>query len=135
MERSQELVELLDGMYEGMRKGDVAGFEAAALDDVLVIGTDPEEWWSGRDRVVAAFRGQAEAMGGGFPVQAGDPVAYSHGNVGWIADRPTMAGPDGSIASRLTIVTVREGSDWKIAQMHFSVGVANEEMLGQELPT
>ena len=136
MERSEELVQLMQGMYEGMRAGDVAGFEAAALDDVLVIGSDPDEWWAGRDTAVAAFRAQSEAMGGGFPVQAGNPVAYAHGDVGWIADRPTMSGPDGStMGFRLTVVTMRQGSEWKVAHMHFSLGVPNEEAVGQELPT
>jgi len=135
MERAEELVALMNAMYEGMRSGDVSGFEAAALDEVLVIGTDPQEWWSGRANVVAAFRAQTEAMGGGFPVQAGDPVAFSHGDVGWIADQPTMTGPDGSTALfRLTAVTVRSGGEWKLAQMHFSIGVPNEQVFGQELP-
>ena len=135
MERSEELVGVMEDLYEAMRSGDVSNFESAAADDLLVIGTDPQEWWSGRDTVLAAFRAQAEAMGGGFPVQAGDPVAYSHGDVGWIADRPTMTGPDGSsMPFRLTVVTVRDGGDWKVAQMHFSLGVSNEEAFGQELP-
>jgi ketosteroid isomerase-like protein len=135
MERSDELVQLMHGLYDGMRSGDVSAFESATLDEVLVIGSDPEEWWDGRDAVVAAFRGQTEAMGGGFPVKAGNPVAYSHGDVGWIADQGTMAGPDGSIPFRLTVVTVRTDGDWKVAQMHFSMGVPNEEAFGQELPT
>ena len=136
MDRSDELVGLMQGLYEAMRSGDVSGFESAAVDDVLVIGTDPQEWWRGRETVLAAFRAQTEAMGGGFPVQAGDVVAYSHNDVGWIADRPTMSGPDGSsMPFRLTVVALRDGGDWKVAQMHFSMGVPNEEAFGQELPT
>jgi ketosteroid isomerase-like protein len=136
MERSDELVQLTHAIYDAMANGDVAGFEAATLDDVLVIGTDPQEWWTGRDTAAAAFRGQTEAMGGGFPVRAGDPVAYAHGDVGWVADRPTMTMPDGSsLEFRLTFVTVRTGGDWKLAQMHFSAGVSNEEAFGQTLPT
>jgi hypothetical protein len=134
MERSDELVQLMHELYDGMRSGDVSAFEAATVDEVLVIGSDPQEWWDGRDAVVAAFRAQTEAMGGGFPVQMGNPVAYSYGDVGWIADQGTMAGPGGSIPFRLTVVTVRTGGDWKVAQMHFSIGVPNEEAFGQELP-
>src|SRR5207244_1805243 len=77
MERSDELVGLMQGLYEAMRSGDVSGFESAAVDDVLVIGTDPQGWWSGRETVLAAFRAETEAMGGGFPVQAGEGVACS----------------------------------------------------------
>jgi len=136
MERSQELEGLMERMYEAMRSGDVSAFEAAAVDDVLVIGTDPDEWWRGRDAVVAAFRAQTEAVGGGFPVQAGSPVAYSNGDTGWIADRPAMPLPTGQTGNfRLTAVTVREGGDWKIAQMHFSIGVPNEQAFGEELRT
>lgn len=136
MERSEELVQLTHAMYDAMAKGDVDAFEAAAVDDVLVIGTDPQEWWTGRDAAAAAFRGQTEAMGGGFPVRAGNPVAYLQGDVGWVADRPSMTMPDGSTAEfRLTFVTVRTDGDWKVAQMHFSAGVPNEEAFGQDLPT
>ncbi len=41
MDQSQELVELMHGLYEGMRTGDVSGFESATIDEILVIGSDP----------------------------------------------------------------------------------------------
>ncbi len=74
-------------------------------------------------------------MGGGFPVQAGNPVAYSQGDVGWIADQGTMAGPDGTTDFRVTVVVVRDRGEWKVAHMPFSLGVPNEEAFGQKLPT
>jgi hypothetical protein len=108
MERSEELAGLMHAMWSE----DVDGFESAALDDVLVIGAHPQEWWSGRETAVAAFRGPAGAIGGGFPVQAGDPAAYSEADVGWIADRPTLTDP------RCACLPLR-----------------NEEAFGEELPT
>lgn len=38
--------------------------------------------------------------------------------------------PDGSrLATRLTAVLRREGDDWKVVHLHFSVGVPDEQAM------
>ena len=101
-----------------------------------MIGTDPEEWWAGRGAIRAAFKGQTEAMGGGFPFVPGDDLrAYVEGDVGWFADRPSIKLPDGTDMSlRLSGVLRREGGSWHWVHGHTSIGVANESAFGQDLP-
>jgi ketosteroid isomerase-like protein len=137
MERSTELEEFVRDSYAIMARGDVEAFDAAMSrsEGTLVIGTDPDEWWVGSPAIRAAFEGQTEAMGGGFPLVAGDIRAYVDGDVGWFADRPSFALPDGTeLVIRLTGVLRREDGGWNWVQVHTSIGVANESAFGQELP-
>jgi len=39
------------------------------------------------------------------------------------------------VPTRLTGAAIRESGVWKLIQTHISVGVANEEAIGHELPT
>jgi len=47
---------------------------------VLVVGTDPNEWFNGRETVIRVFREQVEAMGGSWPIEARSPVGYILGD-------------------------------------------------------
>lgn len=82
------------------------------------------------------MRAQAEAMGGSIPIYARDIQAFREGSVGWVVDRPTFRFADGSEApARVSVVVHQEDGQWKIVHLHLSLGVPNEEALGQELPT
>jgi ketosteroid isomerase-like protein len=136
VERSDELRDLMLGFYDALSTGDATfvdrHFSRGA--DVRAIGTDPQEWWSGQ-RVVEVFREQIEAMGGRMPVKPGDVEAYVEGSVGWVADRGALTLPDGDeLPLRVTAVLHREGGEWRFVQSHASLGVANEDTVG-ELPT
>lgn len=102
---------------------------------VLAIGSDPDEWWEGHDRIVEIFRVQIAEMAG-VELRATSPKGYEEGSVGWFADRLVVSLPDGGEAhGRLTGVAHREGPDWKIVQWHFSVGASNEDVVGTALTT
>jgi hypothetical protein len=104
-------------------------------DGVLAIGTDPQEWWSGHDTITEIFKAQSEAMQG-MAVVGIEPEAYSEGSVGWAAASPIFQLPDGTeLPFRLTVVYHQEDGEWKVVQWHASLGVANEEAIGEELPT
>ena len=47
---------------------------------VVLIGTDPHEWWRGRDGLEILIVQTREL--GGVRFEAGEPIAYSGGNVG-----------------------------------------------------
>ena len=82
------------------------------------------------------MRAQAEAMGGSLPIYSTNLEAYRESSVGWIVDRPTFRFDDGSeVQARLTAIVHDEGGHWKLVHLHLSLGVSNEEALGQELPT
>ena len=137
MERSAELEAFVRDSYAIMARGDVEAFDAAmsSSEGTLMIGTDPQEWWEGTSAIRAAFQGQTEAMGGGFPFVPGDVRGYVEGDIGWFADRPSIRLADGTEFSlRLTGVLRREGGSWQWLQGHTSIGVANESAFGQDLP-
>jgi hypothetical protein len=104
-------------------------------DEVLAIGTDPEEWWAGHGTIAEIFKAQSEAMQE-MAIVGIEPEAYSEGSVGWAAVQPIFRLPDGTeLPFRLTLVYHQEDGAWKIVQWHASLGVANEEAIGEELPT
>jgi ketosteroid isomerase-like protein len=105
--------------------------------EVRVIGTDPAEYW-GPDRadVVKRLQVQVQELAGQVVVKASDPEGYAEGTVGWVADQPVLRLPDGSeMQTRLTAVLSDEDGRWRFVQIHYSMGVSNEEALGQELST
>lgn len=127
MDRSPELRELLLGFYEALSNGEASFIDRhfSAAEEARGVGTDPDEWWQG-GRVADAWKEQLEAMGGTMPLVAGDPEAYVEGTVGWAADRPTLRLPGGAVAVRLTAVFHREDGEWKLVQVHGSLGVPNQ---------
>lgn len=136
MERSPEIEEFAKRYYQAARDG----YGAAANDfvsdnaEVVVIGSDPDEWWDSAG-YNAAMRAQSDAMGGSIPIYSTDLKAYREGSVGWIIDRPVFRFGEGMDApARLTAILHDEGGQWKIVHLHLSVGVPNEDVLGQELP-
>jgi hypothetical protein len=136
MEQSVELRDVMLGFYEALASGDLSFLDRhiSTAGEVRGIGTDPDEWWAG-GHLLEVWKEQIEAMGGSMPLAAGDPEAYSEGSVGWVADRPILKTPDGDVPLRFTAVFRREDGAWKIVQSHGSLGVANEESFGENLPT
>jgi adenylate cyclase len=134
MQRSPELLELLTTFYRAAKASDLRAIESliSHSGSALIIGTDPQEWWSGYDDIRRVFIAQTEEMGG-LPISAGDPVAYAEGTMGWIADRSTLTLPDGNMEVRVSFVAHQEDGTWKLVHGHISIGVPNEEALGQEL--
>lgn len=131
MEQSLEIRNAILRFYERFSAGDVAGLERMLTQGpgVLVIGTDPGEWYEGRAEWVAAFKEQMEAIPG-IRLEAGDPRGFVEGSAGWLADRPSFVLPDGTtIPTRLTSVMEEEDGEWKLVQLHFSVGVPNDELI------
>jgi adenylate cyclase len=136
MERSDELRDVLLRFYDALAAGDLSFFDRHMSGDAGVrgIGTDPDEWWAG-PRVAEVFKEQVDATGG-MPLKPGDPEAYVEGSVGWVADQATLTLPDGGeLRLRFTGVLHREDGEWKFVQSHGSLGVANEDSFGEELPT
>jgi hypothetical protein len=137
MERSDELRELTLQTYEALARGDGAFIENLFSREpgVHAIATDPNERWNGYETIVRVFGAQL-AETGGFPIVAGEPQAYREGTVGWVEDQPGFRMPDETIVPfRLTAVFHKENDSWKAVQWHVSIGVPNEEVLGETLTT
>ena len=136
MNQSPELRDLVLRTYDAVASGDASFFDRhlAHQEGVLIIGTDPNEWWTDPDTITRVFKAQVREMGG-LRVVGSDPQAYSTDTVGWVADRPTFRLPDGTdIPLRNTLVFVKEAGDWKLIHQHLSIGVPNQAAVGQDLP-
>ncbi len=135
MKQSAQIKDMLVQFYDGFSGGDAATLLDLISSErgVLTIGTDPQEWWDERDKLRRALEAQMKELAGARLV-AGDPQGYEEGSVGWASDRPTIHMADGTeVPTRVTAVVHREGDQWKLVQTHISLGVANEEVLGQTL--
>jgi hypothetical protein len=137
MKESSELKEMTErGLNAFPSEG--LGFmtsRIARADGVVAIGTDPNEWWRGHDEVVNIFTAQSEALRG-MGVKVQEMSAYEEGSVGWVASRILFTLPSGvEVPTRLTMVYHREDGEWKVAQWHASLGVPNEEVFADDIPT
>jgi hypothetical protein len=128
MQHSHEIMKITQELYRTWQKGDPSYFSQmlSGQEGVLVIGTDPAEWWGDYAMIQHAIGEQIPAMAGfGFESNL---ETYSHGEVGWFADQAVMTMPDGmEIPMRITGVYERQNGAWYLVQMHTSIGIPNEE--------
>jgi ketosteroid isomerase-like protein len=135
MQPSAQVKDTLIQFYDAFSRGDASMLMDLISSErgVLTIGTDPQEWWDERNALRRAFEAQLKELGGATLV-ADKPQGYAEGSVGWASDRPTIRMPDGTgVPTRVTAVAHLEGNRWKLVQTHISLGVANEEVVGQTL--
>jgi hypothetical protein len=138
MEHSGDVRRTVSRLYEAISRGDVSTIEhlISRHDGIVVIGTDPDEWWTDSAKVIAVFQAQIREQGGGIPIAAGRINAYGEGDVGWFDDRSLFKLPDGlEIPFRHSGVLRKEDGEWKFVQLHASIGVSNDEQFGKELTT
>jgi adenylate cyclase len=137
MQRSPEIESRTREYYDALSRADaeaVAGF-FTSRDGVTLIGTDPEEWWVGHSTIAKIWEAQLGEVGG-IGVEGAEPMGYARGDVGWMADRPTLVlGGEMRIPLRITAVWEREDGTWKVAQWHASIGVPNDETFGEGITT
>ncbi|MEY2473892.1 MAG: hypothetical protein QOK28_3221 [Actinomycetota bacterium] len=137
MKASAATAALVERLFRTFESGDASAIPDLFAEEgpVLGIGTDPTEWWSGRERLLQVVTAQVGELAG-TKVDMGDVEAYEVGDLGWGAARPTFTFPDGnSFVGRLTVVSAKSGDEWRLVQFHLSVGVANDEAVGRELTT
>jgi hypothetical protein len=126
MRQSAEVREAMLRFYDRLSASDVASFDRLVSQEpaTLVIGTAPGEWVTERDRLRFGFEAE------GVRIEAGEPLGYEEGSLGWVVDQPRFFLPDGSaMQTRLTAVLRREGGAWKLVHMHVSVGVPDDEVV------
>jgi SnoaL-like domain len=134
MRRSPELEDLTRKLYQAVSTADASFFEhyLSRGESCVVIGTAPGEWWDDYDGALDAIRKQMGSVGDAVQLFAGDARAYCEGDVGWVADQPTLKLGSIRALCRHTSVFVREASEWRIVQHHFSIGVSNDDVFGSE---
>jgi adenylate cyclase len=101
---------------------------------VRLIGSDEPGWNQGHEEAVAVWRGQDS----GF-LQIADRTirrleAYENGDTGWAAvEQETTLATGQTFIFRITMVLVLEESVWKVAQIHFSIPVPDQQVLDVDL--
>jgi hypothetical protein len=84
--------------------------------EVLVIGTDEDEWAEGGDAVASLWRSQDLSA-----IEVDEMRCYEEGTVSWMVGRVRFQLPDGSeLPARITSVAHQEDGDWKFVQSHAS---------------
>ena len=137
MERSPEIEQLVVRWFEGASKGDSSLVDAHVSpgDGTRLIGSDPDEVFTGGGAVAEFLRGEVGSAGGNVAFSPADIEAFEEGTVGWATTRVTITMPDGrSVTPRWSAVFHQEGGVWKFVQTHASIGVANEAV-GWEYPS
>jgi hypothetical protein len=133
MERSDELRDLVLAAFEDFSNRDTSWIErhTSRHKEVLVIGTDQNEWIEGGERVAEDSKQEIRESTANFS-SAGEVEAFVEGSVGWASSRPVWTLEDGTeIPARWTGVFHQEDGEWKMVQAHISVGVPNEELFGE----
>lgn len=129
MQESAELRDFLHRFYAMTSKKTFGLWQdhLSQQEGVLMVGTDPNEWWEGYATILEAIQPQLESLAGS--TCEGDLKAYVEGTVGWFADDLKWNLPNGAVLpARLTGVCHREDGDWKIVQWHLSLGVPDEQV-------
>jgi len=129
MEASVELRDFLHSFYSMTSVESFALWEQhlSQHEGVLMIGTDPNDWWEGYATILETIQPQLESLAGSSC--EGNLRAYVEGTVGWFADNLVWNLPNGAILpARLTGVCHKEDGDWKIVQWHLSLGVPDEQL-------
>ena len=98
-------------------------------DDVVGIGTGPDEWRVGPEEFRAQIErdfAQSEALSLNY-----EPLVVSEaGPVAWVAGRATVQaridGQDLTLTGRFTAVLEQRGDRWLLMQTHFSLPAAEQ---------
>ncbi len=132
VQHASELKDLYLRTYDAFSTGDLSVYEHLLSHQagLLIIGTDPQEWWEDYGSMIEIMRAQVAGMhDAGLQVVPGDVRAYQEGTVGWVIDRPTLRMPNGhEFSFRQTAIFHQEDGAWKMIHVHASIGVPNAEV-------
>jgi ketosteroid isomerase-like protein len=137
MSAADQLRALLYDLYAAFSSGDPTPWTSHMADDVIGIGSDPDEWWEGRHVFADVVTAQVQEMSSaGVRLSAGSPRLFEYGDVAWCVDDPTLHLGDGTeVPMRVTLIAIPNPDVIQIKHSHFSVGSMNEQVFQQELTT
>jgi len=103
-------------------------------DYVRLIGSDRDEWTQGHGNVIQVWADQHIGFRQVVDSKLLRIEGIENGETGWAAveQQRTLASGQ-TFIFRITMVLQLEASVWKVVQIHFSVPVADEEIVGVEL--
>ncbi len=127
---SSEVLASIEEMTAALNTGDADGLESLLSNRAgcIHIGSDPDEWWT-KDELVTGI-GEAMSVGGSqIRAEHGETTVHVLGEVAWTEGKGKFVDGEGRERGiRMTGVFVREDGRWKAAQVHASIGVANDRI-------
>jgi ketosteroid isomerase-like protein len=122
-----EVRAVIDELIDAQNAGDAGRLRSLLSErpDAVHIGTDADEWWTGKDVL------DVVAAGGDDDIQlvTDDLAVHVEGDVAWVEGRGRFTNPRGGERPvRMTGVLIRELGRWTIAQSHASIAVPNADI-------
>jgi ketosteroid isomerase-like protein len=131
MNRDPQIEGLFRDWFSAASRGDASLVDALVSENegVRLIGSDPDEVFTGGAQVAGFLRGEVENAGGKVRFDPREIEAFSEGTVGWATTMLRITLPDGgSVLPRWCSVLHREGDQWKFVQILASIGVPNDQV-------
>jgi ketosteroid isomerase-like protein len=119
-----EVLAALRAFQEGYRKRDAKELNSfmhdlfLENDDILLLGTDPDEWMRGY-RKVSEFIRQDWEKWGGFRFAVDDSIVWSSGDVAWIVSVGSVLARGADRRVRFSATLKRSGDRWRFRQLQF----------------
>jgi ketosteroid isomerase-like protein len=110
-----DLAAEVDKGVKAFNAREIAYYEQALLPDAVLIADDGAIF-AGKERVVKHFA-RVFGMTPARQIAVTDVTSGGRGDTGWARFKWTLTGPDASRAGVSTIVFVRDGGAWKVAQV------------------
>ncbi len=128
--RSPDIEAILREIVGSVERGDAQRMEERLSDDpdALAIGTDASEWAQGREEIMRFFRDAGPDGSLQLTIPVREVAAYEDGDVGWGVVRIAFEVEGRDLPVRMTTVMRRESGEWRLLQMHASIGVPNDQM-------
>ena len=120
---------VLDETLEAFNTGDAERLRATLSErpDAIHIGSDAEEWWTSKQLLDATAADLANEHD--VRVVADDIGIHVLDDAAWLEGRGRFTRADGAERPvRMTCVMVREDGQWKVVQIHASIGVPNADI-------
>jgi ketosteroid isomerase-like protein len=126
----KEVRAVIDAITEALNASDAEKLGSLLSDrhGSTHIGTDPNEWWT-KQQLVAGVKEATSVGESQARAEHGEVSVHVLGDVAWAEGMGKFTNGEGAErATRMTGVFVREDGQWKAAQIHASIGVANENI-------
>jgi adenylate cyclase len=134
VEPSEEIRRVIDRLTNAIAEGDTESVLGRLSDHpgTLIIGSDPAEWWLGRE-TRAVWGRQIEEFDGSFLVTANEIDAWEEGSVGWASVKETIDWAGKTIEGRASYILHLEHDEWKVVHVHWSFPQPHVDVLGRSL--
>jgi ketosteroid isomerase-like protein len=128
--RSPDIEAILREIVGSVERGEAQRMEQrlSSDPDALAIGTDASEWAQGHEAIMRFFRDSGPDGSLKLTIPVHEVAAYADGDIGWGVARIAFEVEGGEVPVRMTTVLRREDGEWRLMQMHASIGVPNEQM-------